>query len=325
MALPPSGGENGEDRYQPIAEINVTPMVDVMLVLLVIFMVTAPLLMVGVPLDLPKTRAAAITTPQGTDHPEPRPRRRHLHRRRQGGAGRPRSPPGGARGRGPGADRLCPRRPDDHLCAADGHAEPGQPGRVRQGIAGRRGRRVEVNRFGLPLALSLAAHAIVLALLLLLPAPKPPAEPPPAGGIEVAFAPSLPPPQPPAAAPPVKAEPPPQPPRPPPPPVKAEPPPRSPPPPPPLAIAPPPPAPEASVVVPEPLPPPPKPPVPPLRRPPVAGSARRARAAAARLRPALLDPRAGRGAGAPRRGRRWRRRGFPHPPGRRRSAPVTRR
>jgi biopolymer transport protein ExbD len=60
MSLPPSG-ESGDDRYQPMAEINVTPMVDVMLVLLVIFMVTAPLLMVGVPLDLPKTRAAAIT------------------------------------------------------------------------------------------------------------------------------------------------------------------------------------------------------------------------------------------------------------------------
>ncbi|MBV8119076.1 MAG: ExbD/TolR family protein [Alphaproteobacteria bacterium] len=54
-------GESSEERYQPLAEINVTPMVDVMLVLLVIFMVTAPLLMVGVPLDLPKTRAAAIT------------------------------------------------------------------------------------------------------------------------------------------------------------------------------------------------------------------------------------------------------------------------
>lgn len=42
------------------AEINVTPMVDVMLVLLVIFMVTAPLLTVGVPVDLPKTNASAI-------------------------------------------------------------------------------------------------------------------------------------------------------------------------------------------------------------------------------------------------------------------------
>ena len=63
ISLPPSG-EVGEDRYQPLAEINVTPMVDVMLVLLVIFMVTAPLLTVGVPLDLPKTRAAAITDPK---------------------------------------------------------------------------------------------------------------------------------------------------------------------------------------------------------------------------------------------------------------------
>src|ERR1700749_2600309 len=47
-------------RARPMAEINVTPMVDVMLVLLVIFMVTAPLLTVGVPVDLPKTKAAAM-------------------------------------------------------------------------------------------------------------------------------------------------------------------------------------------------------------------------------------------------------------------------
>ena len=51
---------------RPMAEINVTPMVDVMLVLLVIFMVTAPLLTVGVEVDLPKTKAAAI---QGQDEP----------------------------------------------------------------------------------------------------------------------------------------------------------------------------------------------------------------------------------------------------------------
>jgi biopolymer transport protein TolR len=63
LSLPPTG-EFGEDRYQPLAEINVTPMVDVMLVLLVIFMVTAPLLTVGVPLDLPKTSAAQLTQPQ---------------------------------------------------------------------------------------------------------------------------------------------------------------------------------------------------------------------------------------------------------------------
>ena len=65
MAVPlkPSG-EAGEDRYSPLAEINVTPMVDVMLVLLVIFMVAAPLLTVGVPINLPKTAAAQITEPK---------------------------------------------------------------------------------------------------------------------------------------------------------------------------------------------------------------------------------------------------------------------
>ena len=59
LSMPPSG-EAGDDRYAPLAEINVTPMVDVMLVLLVIFMVTAPLLTVGVPLDLPQTQAKSL-------------------------------------------------------------------------------------------------------------------------------------------------------------------------------------------------------------------------------------------------------------------------
>jgi biopolymer transport protein TolR len=47
-------------RRAPMAEINVTPLVDVMLVLLIIFMVTAPLLVAGVPVDLPETRAGAL-------------------------------------------------------------------------------------------------------------------------------------------------------------------------------------------------------------------------------------------------------------------------
>jgi len=47
----------GRGRYKPLAEINVTPMVDVMLVLLIIFMVAAPLMTSGVPVDLPKTQA----------------------------------------------------------------------------------------------------------------------------------------------------------------------------------------------------------------------------------------------------------------------------
>ncbi|RDW14281.1 ExbD/TolR family protein [Paracoccus thiocyanatus] len=50
----------GRTRSQPMAEINVTPFVDVMLVLLIIFMVAAPLLTVGVPLELPKTAAQAV-------------------------------------------------------------------------------------------------------------------------------------------------------------------------------------------------------------------------------------------------------------------------
>ncbi len=51
-------------RYRPMAEINVTPLVDVMLVLLVVFMVAAPLLTVGVPVDLPQTDAPPITDPK---------------------------------------------------------------------------------------------------------------------------------------------------------------------------------------------------------------------------------------------------------------------
>ena len=55
-----SGGRRrGRDRqrHQPMSEINVTPFVDVMLVLLIVFMVSAPLLTVGVPIDLPESRA----------------------------------------------------------------------------------------------------------------------------------------------------------------------------------------------------------------------------------------------------------------------------
>jgi biopolymer transport protein TolR len=54
------GGRRGRRRAAVMAEINVTPMVDVMLVLLIIFMVSAPLLTVGVPLDLPQTQAKSL-------------------------------------------------------------------------------------------------------------------------------------------------------------------------------------------------------------------------------------------------------------------------
>jgi biopolymer transport protein TolR len=52
--------QRGRRRHRPMGEINVTPFVDVMLVLLIVFMVTAPLLTVGVEVDLPKTKAGQI-------------------------------------------------------------------------------------------------------------------------------------------------------------------------------------------------------------------------------------------------------------------------
>ena len=66
--LKPSNGSfvGKRKRRQPVSEINVTPMVDVMLVLLVIFMVTAPMLTEGVTVDLPKTKSSAIS---GDDEP----------------------------------------------------------------------------------------------------------------------------------------------------------------------------------------------------------------------------------------------------------------
>lgn len=61
------GGSSGgrgrrRARKRPLSEINVTPLVDVMLVLLIIFMISAPLLTVGVPVELPETEASAVET-----------------------------------------------------------------------------------------------------------------------------------------------------------------------------------------------------------------------------------------------------------------------
>ncbi|MEO1102896.1 MAG: ExbD/TolR family protein [Pseudomonadota bacterium] len=58
--MPGRGGRRRKTRYQPVSEINVTPFVDVMLVLLIIFMVSAPLLTVGVPIELPETQAKPL-------------------------------------------------------------------------------------------------------------------------------------------------------------------------------------------------------------------------------------------------------------------------
>jgi biopolymer transport protein TolR len=61
MGMSTGGGRTRGNRRRPMAEINVTPMVDVMLVLLIIFMVAAPLLTAGVPIDLPDSKAKAIS------------------------------------------------------------------------------------------------------------------------------------------------------------------------------------------------------------------------------------------------------------------------
>jgi biopolymer transport protein TolR len=56
-----SAGRGRRRSFRASSEVNITPLVDVMLVLMIIFMVTAPMLTVGVPVDLPKTQAAQMT------------------------------------------------------------------------------------------------------------------------------------------------------------------------------------------------------------------------------------------------------------------------
>jgi biopolymer transport protein TolR len=63
MGMGPISSRGGKGRRAPMADINVTPLVDVMLVLLIIFMITAPLLVAGVPVNLPDSRAAALDQP----------------------------------------------------------------------------------------------------------------------------------------------------------------------------------------------------------------------------------------------------------------------
>ncbi len=57
------GGSEDDDDAAPMSEINVTPLVDVMLVLLIIFMVAAPMMTAGVPVELPRTAAPRATSP----------------------------------------------------------------------------------------------------------------------------------------------------------------------------------------------------------------------------------------------------------------------
>ncbi|MGO4525850.1 ExbD/TolR family protein [Microvirga sp. 2MCAF35] len=66
MGMGPIRSQDTDDEFgaAPLSEINVTPLVDVMLVLLIIFMVAAPLMTVGVPVQLPKTAAPKVAQPK---------------------------------------------------------------------------------------------------------------------------------------------------------------------------------------------------------------------------------------------------------------------
>jgi biopolymer transport protein TolR len=64
MSINKLPGDDDDGHYRPMSEINITPFVDVMLVLLVIFMVAAPLMMAGVPVELPRTSATRISQPR---------------------------------------------------------------------------------------------------------------------------------------------------------------------------------------------------------------------------------------------------------------------
>ena len=66
MSAPRAASGDESSGYRPMAEINVTPLVDVMLVLLIIFMITAPLMMAQLPIELPKSSAQDLGKP-----PEP--------------------------------------------------------------------------------------------------------------------------------------------------------------------------------------------------------------------------------------------------------------
>src|SRR6185503_14291400 len=128
-----SSGRAAAGRYRPMSEINVTPLVDVMLVLLVVFMVTAPLLTVGVPVELPQTQAPPINEPK-----EPLV----ITVNREGAvfvSATPQPIDTRVARRQPRRRALCARRQGDQLRAGARSDEPRDRCRLPQGVAGRRG------------------------------------------------------------------------------------------------------------------------------------------------------------------------------------------
>ena len=156
MAMSPR--KIGEGLYQPLADINVTPLVDVMLVLLIIFMVTAPMLATGIKVNLPNAQNRATARKQGAGHRRGRPRTAPLSvgkdpvsrdelaatvKARLGGSERRRAaarrPRRGLRRRrvGDGRTRGEWRHPDRHRVgpAPDRLARSGSAGRANSGVA----------------------------------------------------------------------------------------------------------------------------------------------------------------------------------------------
>ena len=112
-----------------MAEINVTPMVDVMLVLLIIFMVSAPLLTVGVPLDLPQTQAKSLEQDKTPLHALGQHQGQGVHQRYRSRDGR-----AGAETEG---DHRCPRRHGRaHLLRGDKKVDYGTVMRVMGRLSG---------------------------------------------------------------------------------------------------------------------------------------------------------------------------------------------
>ena len=128
-----------------MSEINVTPLVDVMLVLLIVFMVAAPMMTVGVPIDLPQTAGEQLETPAQADHGFGHPGGRDLCRRRAGDARTRLVGIGGRAGRKHRGPHLCARRCHGQLrCSDAGHGRAVGRRLSRIGLdhrAGRPGRR----------------------------------------------------------------------------------------------------------------------------------------------------------------------------------------